>query len=81
MILEDVQLNKYQIHNANSATILLTIFDNRSGGNTIHERTLLMQDNDNMQCFMVGYEDLPENYETGQSQLVIKTIFDSFRFI
>ena len=81
MILEDVELNKYRIDKANSATILLTTFDNRSGGNIIHERTLLIQDNVKMQCFMVGFEDLSENYEIGQSQLVIKAIFDSFRFV
>lgn len=75
-IIEGVKLNKYIIENADSATILL----NRWNGNEnmIHERTLVMRKNDD-KTFMIAYEDIPENFESGFAQKQINDILKSFR--
>lgn len=97
IILEDVIINKHPIiinknnndktQNINSASILLSIRDDKSGLNLFHERTIVMYENNKGhdknedRCFMIEFVDLPDNFESGKIQSQLKIIFDSFRFI
>lgn len=66
-------------------------------GNIIQERTLMMEEksfcdddaNDeydksstyNDKVFVIAFEDIPENYESGKSQKQLGKIFESFEFV
>lgn len=83
VLVDDIESNKYQTPKSpsQSATLLVHKIDNKVG-NIIHERTLIMENsNSTDRIFVVAFEDLPENYESGQSQEQLKEIFDSFRFL
>ena len=78
VIVGSVQLNKHLIGNAESATIILR--KSYKIGIIIQERTIVVHNN-NDQIFIVAFEDLPENYESGYSQTQLKSILESFRFL
>lgn len=78
ILAQDIQSNKYQIQNSESATIMLHKLDKI--GNTIQERTLLTT-NTGDRMFIIAFEDLPENYESGYNKSLLKRIFNSIRFL
>lgn len=78
VLAQDIQSNKYQIQNSESATIMLHKLDKI--GNTIQERTLLVQKSGG-RIFFIAFEDLPENFESGYNQSLMKNIFNSIKFL
>ncbi|VFJ14889.1 hypothetical protein [Candidatus Nitrosocosmicus franklandus] len=56
----------------------------------ISEKELKIQEKDQLRnknkpfmqrCFMIVFVDLPENFESGESQKQLKDLFGSYRFI
>ena len=80
MIVADTQSNKYVVKDSQTATINL-YKKGKTGSTMIIEKTLVVYNFDNNQLFLIVFEDIPENYESGISQSQLKQIFDSFRFI
>lgn len=80
IIVEDAQSNKYKVKNSQTATIML-----HKKGETdsimMIERTLIVHDFDHSQLFIIVFEDIPENFESGRAQVQLKGIFNSFRFL
>lgn len=87
----DVESNKYPTPKSPSisATIIVHKIDSEIG-NIVHERTLIMEksipggDRNKVskdKVFVIAFEDIPENYESGKSQKQLREIFESFRFI
>lgn len=83
-----IQLNKYETPNLPSQSVTMMLHKPDSQiGNIVHERTLLINNcnnddyDDTDRIFILAFEDLPENYESGKSQLQLKRIFNSIRFI
>lgn len=78
IILEEPQINKYDIDKAYSATIKLSKPGNLK--NKIQERTLVVN-NSNTQCFIIAFEDHYQNYINGFSQSNLVELFNSFKFL
>ncbi|MDR4492034.1 MAG: hypothetical protein R2685_14225 [Candidatus Nitrosocosmicus sp.] len=80
VIVDDIHSNKYQVEDSQTATMML----HKKGDAEsimIVERTLVEHNYNHNQLFIVVFEDIPENFESGKSQDQIKEIFDSFRFL
>lgn len=81
VIYEDVQSNKYLVRDSFTATIAVSKKGETTGSTMIAEKTLIVHAFDNNQMFLVVLEDIPENYESGDSPSQLRQVFDSFRFV
>lgn len=81
IIYQDIQINKYIIRNSYTATIVVSKKGRTTNSVMIVEKTLLVYAFDNNQMLLIVLEDIPENYESGNSPSHLRQIFDSFRFL
>lgn len=81
MIVEDVRLDKYEISNSNTATLLLHRWDKRMEANMIMERTLLAHSNDKTEYYTIAFETLSEEYASVKCRNELRRLIESIMIV
>lgn len=79
MIIEETMLNKYKVNNSDSATMLVSRWNNRIDANMINERTLLIYSNNKTEFFTLAFETLAEEYSSIGCKNQLQKAIESFR--
>lgn len=76
ILLKDIHQNKYHLGGNPNVTVITVFLDKK--GNTVYEKTIVVNKG---KGYMLVFEDISDNYESGYTQNQINVIYNTFRFI